>query len=45
MILLAEWHYEPFLKGRIRIKEVDESFSKKKRKKEDECYSDLSKVA
>lgn len=33
MILLAEWHYEPFLKGHIRIKEVDEGFSEKKKKK------------
>lgn len=33
MILLAEWHYEPFVKGRIRIKEVDEGFSEKKKKR------------
>lgn len=32
MILLAEWHYEPFLKGHIIIKEVDEGFSEKKKK-------------
>lgn len=32
MILLAEQHYELFLKGHFRIKEVDEGFSKRKKK-------------